>query len=84
MSYTVSLSREAINTLKRFDQKLESRMLKKLRSLEDDPKGKGKVLTNFQGLYSLRVGSWRIIYIVNEGEQNVYTVAIRARGQTYR
>ena len=84
MNYTVSLSREAIKTLKRVDQKLENRMLKKLRSLENDPKGKGKALKNFQGLYSLRVGSWRIIYIVNEGEQNVYAVAISPRGQAYR
>jgi len=84
MRYTVSLSREAIKTLKTIDQKFENRMLKKLRSLEDDPKGKGKALKNFAGMYSLRVGSWRIFYIVNEEEHNVYAVAISPRGQAYR
>ena len=84
MSYTVSLSREAIKTLKKFDQKLENRMLKKLRSLEDNPKFQGKTLKSFPGLYSLRVGSFRILYIINEEEHHAYVVAIRTRGQAYR
>ena len=84
MSYTVSLSREAIKTLKKVDHKLENRMIKKLRSLEDNPKGKGKAFKSCAGLYSLRVGSFRILYIINEEEHHAYVVAIRARGQAYR
>jgi len=52
--------------------------------LEDDPKNKGKVIKTLAGLYSLRVGPWRILYTINEEEGVVYAVAIRPRGQAYR
>ncbi len=84
MKYTVNLSKETVKTLKAVDQKLEARMLGKLHSLEDDPKNKGKVIKTLAGLYSLRVGSWRILYTINEEEGVVYAVAIRPRGQAYR
>ncbi len=83
MKYSASLSKETVKTLKAVDQKLEARLLEKLRSFKD-PKNKGKALKNLAGMYSLRTGSWRIFYTVNEDEGVVYAVAIRPRGPAYR
>lgn len=32
----------------------------------------------------MRVGGWRILYVIDEARRRVYVAAIHARGQAYR
>jgi mRNA interferase RelE/StbE len=52
--------------------------------LERDPRSGYALRERFEGLRSLRVGSYRIIYQLIEGERIVRVVAIRHRSAAYR
>jgi len=52
--------------------------------LERDPSAGHALRGRLRGLRSLRVGSYRIIYLLAESEQTVRVVAIRHRSIAYR
>lgn len=58
---------------------------KKIKELASDPHSMQNVkkLTNHPG-YRLRVGDWRIIYIVKENELLIYVINIKTRGEAYK
>lgn len=60
------------------------RVLARLRALTEDPRPPG--CQKLSGdIYRVRVGDYRIIYLVDDGEQRVDVGAVRRRdGRTYR
>lgn len=52
--------------------------------LERDPKVGHALRGKLRGLYSLRVGAYRILYQLTDTEQTVRVAAIRHRGVAYR
>jgi len=84
MIFTVKLSREAVKVLDCLDRCLESRIREGLHNLENEPSNQGKMLKGMEGLRSLRVGDWRILFTLDDDIQVVYVLAIRPRGQAYR
>jgi mRNA-degrading endonuclease RelE of RelBE toxin-antitoxin system len=52
--------------------------------LERDPHAGYSLRGKLTGLYSLRVGSYRILYQLTDGGQTVRVAAIRHRGVAYR
>ncbi len=84
MNYKVVLSKEAIKTLDKIDRNLEKRMREAMRLLEEEPNQAGKAVIAMQGLRSLRVGDWRILYTVQTSNDTVCVLAIRCRGGAYR
>jgi mRNA interferase RelE/StbE len=52
--------------------------------LERDPKAGHALRGKLRGLYSLRVGAYRILYQLTDAEQMVRVAAIRHRGVAYR
>jgi addiction module RelE/StbE family toxin len=55
-----------------------------LNLLEREPKAGHALRGKLRGLYSLRVGSYRILYQLADSEQIVRVAAIRHRGVAYR
>jgi len=51
--------------------------------LRDSPYGK-KLAGEFKGLYSLRVGVFRIIYGIYKKDKNVFIIKIKYRKEVYR
>jgi mRNA interferase RelE/StbE len=51
---------------------------------EREPESGHALRGRLRGLYSLRVGAYRIIYQLSENEQTVRVVAIRHRSIAYR
>lgn len=51
--------------------------------LERDPRAGHALRGKLRGLYSLRVGTYRILYQLTDGEQTVRVAAIRHRGTAY-
>jgi mRNA-degrading endonuclease RelE of RelBE toxin-antitoxin system len=52
--------------------------------LEREPKAGHALRGKLRGLYSLRVGTFRILYQLTNSEQTVRVAAIRHRGIAYR
>jgi len=73
---------------KRFLDKLDlfdaQRILKKLNSLEENPQLGKPLIGNLSGLWSLRVGKYRILYQIREKELIIFVVDIGHRKKSYR
>ena len=69
--------------LTRKDKPLAERLAKAILKLEDNPH-LGKPLSyDLSGLWSLRVGKYRIIYEINENEKKVILRAVSHRKKSY-
>jgi mRNA interferase RelE/StbE len=76
---------EALEDLERIDQK-DSKLIKhKIETyLVQDPLTIGKTLQyNMKGIYSYRVGLYRVLYIVSQAEIFILIVKINKRDKVY-
>lgn len=85
MSFDLSISRAAGNYLRRLDRRTQARMAEALHSLVEDPyQASGKPLHGVGNRRSMRVGDWRIVYLIDEEARVVHIDRIAPRGQVYR
>jgi mRNA interferase RelE/StbE len=85
VSYSVTLLRDVQKALGRMDDALHARVVRALRQLEADPRHTGTVkLTGPEDLYRIRVGDWRIVYVIRDRELVVMVVRIAHRREVYR
>ena len=79
------LDRSTCRQLDRIHQPDFNRVREAILRLEDDPRPPGCLkLRGFDG-WRIRVGDWRVIYHINDGERLVTIVAVRHRREdTYR
>ncbi len=83
----VHLTREATRQFDALPRELQEPVLNALTDLEIDPGAAGKpLLGRLKGLWSARVGSYRIIYSIEGGSrsQKVIVRAIKHRAQAYQ
>lgn len=74
----VSLTRQATRHFQELPARLREPVLNALTELEIDPEAAGKpLLGRLRGLWSARVGSYRLIYSI-EGSRRSPTVIVRA------
>ena len=70
-------TKEFLRRLKQLDKQTQIRILKNIKTLEEDPFA-GKQLTGrLTGLFSLRIGDYRIIYQTSENTIIIRTVGHR-------
>ena len=86
MNYRVELSHRATRDLDRLGRDVQSRMMKRLEQLAENPYETrlSGPLTNQGGLRKSRLAGWRIIYLVNDTERLLHVVMIERRGQVYQ
>ena len=85
MSYEVRIARQAQRYLVRLDRRVQSRIIRRLEQLGEDPRGSyAKPLTNAAGRWVSRVGDWRIIFTIDEEARVVAVSHIGPRGEIYR
>lgn len=86
MSYRVQLSLPAKKQLDRLDQVTARRLNDRLKELTFDPFSTriSKAVKMEPGQRSSRVGDWRIIYRVNERNNELNVIAFLPRGKAYR
>ncbi len=85
MAYSLTFSRRAAGYLRRMDRASQQRIAVALRALCDDPYGRGtKPLKDAAGRRAVRIGGWRLVYLVDEAEANVHVDLIGPRGDVYR
>lgn len=78
----VLLARSARSVLEELDYLRARAVLDALGELERDPRAGYQLRGRLAGLWSLRVGVYRIIYEIRD-DKTVRVVAIRHRGQAY-
>ena len=85
MNYTVHLKRSAEKELEDLPGHVHDRIVKRLLALEQNPRPRGvRKLRGKAEEYRLRVGDYRVLYIVDDAAQVVEVVAIRHRREAYR
>lgn len=80
----VVLARHVRSQLLALDWPLIDAVEEALALLERDPHAGYPLRGRLRGLHSLRVGSYRIIYQLTEGERTVRVAAVRHRSVAYK
>ena len=81
MKYQIKIEKDAQKFLKKLPHPDETRVLKAIAKLPDE--GDRKQLIGHPGFFRLRVGNYRIIYTVDNGQLIVRVVDAGNRGQIY-
>lgn len=86
MKYSIVFSREAIGDLDNLfkaDKRLFLRIFRKIESLVNSPYEGKPLVGNHKGEYSLRIGSYRVVYMIDETEHIVYVLTAKHRKHVY-
>ena len=84
MRYSLKIKQSAFKELKRLGKKDRNRIVEAVDQLAEQPHA-GKLLKGgFSGLRRIRIGSYRIIYEINEGEVLILVLRIAHRKEVYR
>jgi mRNA interferase RelE/StbE len=88
LAWTLRISETARRQLKKLDRSTAQALLRYLSRLvqeTEDPRQRGKGLTaNLTGLWRYRVGDYRVICDIQDGELVVLVLQVSHRSQSYR
>lgn len=84
MSYRVRIKASALKALKTIDARDRHRVVRTIDRLAEEPHAGGVLKGEFGGLRRVRVGPYRIVYEVFEGELTVLVVRVAHRREAYR
>jgi len=84
-SYTVSFTRSARKELERLAEPLVSRVFRQIERLAENPRpAECRKLVGREGLWRIRVGDYRVVYVISDDEKRVEIFTIRHRKEVYR
>ena len=83
--WSIEFSREAVKALMRMPRDQALRIRRKIDELARDPHHAANVkkLTEHPG-FRLRVGDWRVVYLLVEDRLIVHVIRIATRGEVYK
>ena len=88
MAWTIDYTQTALNQLRKLDRQSARRILDFLDervAQRDDPRSTGKALSGpLGGLWRYRVGDFRVICAIRDGELRVLMVELGNRREVYR
>ncbi|MCF2572849.1 type II toxin-antitoxin system RelE family toxin [Brevibacterium sp. UCMA 11754] len=85
MGYSITYVSSAAKTLRKLDQPVARRLLAAIGQLAEDPRPQGSIqLKGGDGELRIRVGDYRIIYDVYDGELLVLVLRVGHRREVYR
>lgn len=85
MAYRVVLRRSAARELADLTQPIRGRVTRALDALSNEPRPPGaKPLTGREHIWRLRVGDYRILYLIEDDVVMVLVIRIRHRSDAYR
>lgn len=88
MAWTIDYTQTALNQLRKLDKQSARRILDFLDervAQRDDPRSTGKALTGpLGGLWRYRIGDFRVICEIQDGELRVLVVELGNRREIYR
>jgi mRNA interferase RelE/StbE len=85
MTYQIELSPEAKKNLRRIrDRRVHDRLIAAIAGLSADPRPPGCLeLVGEVNQWRVRVGDWRVVYVVEDGRLVVLVVRVAPRGGAY-
>lgn len=85
MQYEITYAQSALKALRKLDRGMARRILTAVDALALDPRPHGcKQLKGGSDEMRIRVGDYRVIYDVNDGEVVILVLAIGHRREVYR
>lgn len=84
MNYSIKVKASAAESLREVSRVERIRIIDAIDRLAEEPFAGGVLKGEFSGLRRLRVGRYRIVYEVSEGELTVLVVRIGHRREIYR
>ena len=86
MTYQVKLMPKAVDDLSRLDKVIAQRILTKVRWLSEnfDNLTPEVLIGEWKGLFKLRVGSYRVVYAVNQEDQVIIVHLVGHRRDIYK
>jgi len=83
--YTITFARSARKELEALDEKIINRLFPKIENLSVNPRPAGcRKLTGNKYLWRIRVGTFRIVYSINDDKNLVDIIAVRDRKDAYK
>jgi mRNA interferase RelE/StbE len=82
--YTVKLKRSAEKELGKLPPKIHDKIINILLSLKEKPFPRHSKKLHGRDGWRIRVGDYRILYIVQESEKNIEIVSVAHRKEVYR
>jgi mRNA interferase RelE/StbE len=83
-SYAVELKPSARKELESLPDTVLARVVSKLESLKHDPRPAGcKKLKGYKDQWRIRIGDWRVVYIVDDNARLVSVTRIAHRREVY-
>lgn len=85
MGYSVSFKASADKALDKLPKPIQTRMIEKAGALADDPRPSGAVkLAGTGGLWRIRIGNYRMVYVIDDRHQTVDIRIVAHRREVYR
>ncbi len=84
--FTVVFTTQAESNLIQLDRTIAQRILRKIRWLAEnfDDVIPEPLTGQWQGMYKLRVGDYRVLYTVNQAEEQITIHLVRHRREVYK
>jgi mRNA interferase RelE/StbE len=83
-SYAVELKPSARKELESLPDSVLQRVIRKLESLARDPRPAGcKKLKGYKDQWRIRIGDWRVVYIIDDAARLVSVTRIAHRREVY-
>ncbi|MBE2223052.1 MAG: type II toxin-antitoxin system RelE/ParE family toxin [Anaerolineae bacterium] len=84
--YKILFTKQANKSLRKMPRNVSDLMRQKLDLIATDPYGQHNNVTKLQNRpgYRVRVGDWRIIYEIQDGQLVILVLKIAPRGEIYR
>ncbi len=83
MSYEVGIVRSAEKEMDRLPGTVHARLSKRILSLQDNPRPRGVRKLSGREEYRLRVGDYRILYLIDDRNRVVTILAVGHRQEVY-
>ena len=83
MKYSVEILRSAQKQLKKVNHQDRPRIISAIESLAENPRPKGCCKLSGRPAWRIRIGAYRIIYEINDGELCILVVTIGHRRDIY-
>ncbi len=82
--YSLELKSSAQKELDALDDALFTRVDRKIRALAEDPRPAGcKKLKGYRNQWRIRVGDWRVVYIIHDLEARLIITRVAHRREVY-
>lgn len=82
--YSLEIKPSAAQELDALDHALFARIDRKIRALAEDPRPQGcKKLRGYKDQWRIRVGDWRVVYIIDDEAKRVSVTRVAHRREVY-